>query len=799
MDAAAAGLSGAEAARRLAEHGPNTMRDAGRGWLAILVRQLANPLLALLAATAAVSIVLGEHGDAAIILWIVAMSVGLGFFNEYRSAQAVADVRERVTRRALALRDGRPVRIPASDLVPGDAVVLGQGDIVPADLVLTAATALACDESVLTGEALPVEKAVGDRIFMGTAIRAGTGRGTVVATGVETELGRIARQLERRQPETGFQRGLRDYSTMLVAITGVLAGAVFVLNVVLHRGAFSALLFALAIAVGLTPQLLPAIVTVSLATGARRMARRSAVVKRLVTIEDFGNMEVLMTDKTGTLTEGRIRFLDAVDERGAADANVIRLGLLCGAPAANALDAALQECDAARTVSVQGVECVGELPFDSNRRMMSVVVQDAAGRLLIVKGAPEALLPRCRRVDPGFEELLRARFAAGERLVAVATKRVDDLTAPTERDERELDLAGLLVFADPPKPDAAAALARLRELGIAVKIVTGDNELVAQKVCADLSLPVAGTLTGVQIAAMSAAELRAAVAQTTIFARVGPDQKAAIIRAQRAAGCDVGYLGDGVNDAVALHDADVGISVDDAVDVARDAADVVLLEKDLGVLAEAVAEGRRIFGNTIKYVLMGTSSNFGNMLSTAGGSFFLPFLPMLPSQILLNNVLYDVSEMTIPTDNVDPEQLRRPAHWDMRVIQRFMFVFGPISSLFDFAVFGFMLWAFNAQAALFQAGFFAESFVTQTLVIFAIRTRRVPFFRSRPSRPLVVTTLAVATLGVALPFTPAGALFGFAPLPPTFIAVLAAIVLVYVSLIEVAKRAFYSARAPQAS
>jgi len=570
-----------------------------------------------------------------------------------------------------------------------------------------------------------------------------------------------------------------------VWITTIVTSIVFVVNAIVHHSVIESLLFALAIAVSLTPQLLPAIVTVSLATGARRMAKRSVLVKRLVSIEDLGNMTVLFTDKTGTLTEGRVTFAAALDPAGNPSADVLRLGLLCTAEGGDgaigargsvtgALDAALWTSPEAHATSVAQWRRIAEAPFDYERRSMSVLVDDGTHRSIVTKGAPESVLARCGSVPPAFATLLDAQFASGARVIALATRDAAGTSAIGAGDERDLALAGILVFVDPPKADAAESIARLKRLGIDVKLIPGDNELVAQKVCRDLAIAIKGTLTGTALAALSDAELGRALATTTIFARVSPEQKARIITAGRAMGADVGFLGDGVNDAVALHDADVGISVESGTDVAKDAADIVLVTKDLGILADGVVEGRRIFANTIRYVLMGTSSNFGNMMSTAVGSMFLPFLPLLPSQILLNNLLYDVSEMTIPTDNVDEERLHRPAHWDMGLIQRFMIVFGPINALMDVSIFAAMLFVFHAGPALFRSGFFVESFITQTLIIFAIRTRRVPFFRSMPSRALAGTTIAVAIVGAGIPFVPvAGAFFGFVPLPPAYFGLLA--------------------------
>jgi P-type Mg2+ transporter len=509
-----------------------------------------------------------------------------------------------------------------------------------------------------------------------------------------------------------------------------------------------ALLFSLAIAVGISPRLLPAVVSTSLAAGSRQLAKRKVLVKRLVCIEDLGDVDVLFTDKTGTLTEGSLRFMRSAGPDGTADDKPLRLGLLCNeavvengrAAGGNPLDVALWDSPAAagQQAALARYHRLATLPFDHERRLVSVLAEDDRGhRMVITKGAPEGLLERCTSVPAAARTALAAEFAAGNRVIAVATKEAAGQSSPTPADEHGLAFRGILVFLDPPKPTARAALARLAHLGVIVKILTGDNPAVAAKVCADLGLPPGRVATGADIH-KAGDQLAGLLAHTTVFARVSPEHKAQIVRAQRATGTDVAFLGDGVNDAVALHAADVGISVDSATDVAKDAAAVILLEKDLDVLADGVTGGRQIFANTIKYVLMGTSSNFGSMFSAAGASVFLAFLPMLPSQILLNNLLYDTSQLAIPTDEVDPELIAQPTRWDLGFIRKFMLFFGPISSIFDFATFGIMLWVFHAGPVLFHTGWFVESLATQTLVIFVIRTRRIPFFHSRPSVPLLL-------------------------------------------------------------
>jgi Mg2+-importing ATPase len=813
------GLSGAEVAVRSARWGPNAVSSHRARMVPVLLHQLRSPLLALLMVAAIASYAVGERSDAVIIGVIVGLSVGLGFINEFRAEKAAEALHSQIHHQATVTRDGKRRRVDVTEIVPGDLLELRLGDIIPADVRLIETSALECDESVLTGESAAVPKGsgkvqVGTALaeltgcaLMGTVVRAGSGRGVVVAIGTQTEFGKIAAGLSTHQLETEFQVGLRRFSMLLVYVAGSLTTGIFIANVALHKPIMDALLFSLAIAVGITPQLLPAVVSTSLAAGSKRMSRRKVLVKRLVCIEDLGNVDVLFTDKTGTLTLGRIDFMRSVPVAGVDPQLVLRFGLLgtengtVDSPGVggNPLDQALWDSPAAEIErSVLGsYDRLAALPFDHDRLMVSVLVRDSdQNRSLVTKGAPEAVLLRCAEVPAAAREALAAEFAAGNRVVAVATKPFVSAGATVNplrvSDESGLQLQGFLVFRDPPRADAAAALQRLDTLGIAVKVVTGDNPTVARKVCSDLGLTEGGVLTGVELAGMDDAALAAAIGTTTVFARISPEDKARIVRVQRRSGGGVAFLGDGVNDALALHAADVGISVDSGSDVAKDAADVILLDKNLDVLADGVAEGRRIFANTIKYVLMGTSSNFGNMFSAAGASLFLAYLPMLPSQILLNNLLYDTSQLAIPTDNVDEEQLRRPSHWDIRFIRRFMMVFGPLSSIFDFVTFGVMLWVLHAGPTEFRTGWFVESLATQTLVIFAIRTRRVPFFRSRPSLPLAAAAVGVAAVGALLPATPLAHELGFSALPATFFVALALMVASYLLLIEFGKRLFYS-------
>jgi Mg2+-importing ATPase len=821
LGSGAGGLSGGEAAKRLAELGPNAVRThQASGW-SVLGRQLRSPILILLFITAGLSLFLGDATNSVVIGVILLVSVGLGFSNEFRAERAAEALHSRVTHRAVVVRDGAAGEVDVTALVPGDVVHMGIGAIIPADMRVLTAKDLLCDESILTGESLPVGKdpapvpggaALGDLascLFMGTVVQSGNCTGVVVATGGRAEFGRIALGLGQRHPQTEFQLGLKRFSYLLLQVAIGLTSLIFIANLLLHRPLIESLLFSLAIAVGITPQLLPAVVSTSLATGTRQLARRKVLVKRLVCIEDLGDMDILVTDKTGTLTEGRISFTGALPTApDIAESELFTLGLLAteaeyseakaSAVGLNPLDAALWESPQATAFQPARYERLDVIDFDHQRRRTSVLVRDRGGAArMITKGSPEDVLALCMNTPAGVQSLLDEQFDAGSRVVAVATRPAVGLEDMTPADEKDLVLAGFLIFLDRPKTNARASLDQLDALGITVKIATGDNAKVAEKVCRELGVLSGGTLTGAEVEAMSDAELAAAAGEASIFARVSPEQKARIIRLLRKSGGAVGFLGDGVNDALALHDADIGISVDSATDVAKDAADVVLLDKDLGVLAEGVMEGRRIFANTIKYVLMGTSSNFGNMFSAATASVVLSFLPMLPGQILLNNLLYDTGQLAIPGDRVDREQLVAPSHWNIGFIRRFMFLFGPISSVFDFATFALMLFAFDAVPGEFRAGWFIESIGTQTLIIFAIRTRRVPFFRSRPSVGLACASLGVVALGIFLPLSPLAAVLGFDPLPVPFFLALLGMTVVYLVLVETAKHWFFSRAAQQ--
>ncbi len=807
------GLSSDDVATRLQRFGPNALGTHRVRATAVLFRQIRNPILVLLLGAALVSGLTGGGTNAAIIAVIVALSVGLGFFNEYRAELAMASLRAKIRQEAEVRRDGRATRVPVTSLVPGDVVSLRIGNLVPADLRFLKVDELECDEGVLTGESMPVTKSLDPIIgrlpqdqpgcaFMGTIVHQGSGVGVVVRTGARTAFGQIAAGIAEKHSLTAFEAGLSRFSRFLFEVAAALTAFIFIVNVALSRPLIEALLFSLAIAVGIAPEMMPAIVTVSLSAGSKALTAKKVLVKRLVAIEDLGNIEILFTDKTGTITEGTITFERGLDADGHESDRPLLFGLVCneatvtkdGPVGGNALDQALWSAVAGKEVAdtPAAYERLCVLPFDHERQLASVLVKDPGDQLLLItKGAPEVVLDRCVNVPDGARPTLEALFSEGARVVAVAARSAVGMEAITVEDERAFELVGFLTFADRPKADAGASIAQLERLGVEVKIITGDNGLVAAKVCSDIGVDCAGVLSGTEVESLDDDQLAAAIPTTTVFARIGPEQKSRIIKVARRTGRDVAFLGDGVNDAVALHHADVGISVDSGTDVAKDAADVVLLEKDLGVLAEGVMEGRRIFANTMKYVLMATSSNFGNMFSAAGASVFLSFLPMLPSQILLNNLLYNTGQLVIPTDRVDPEALARPAAWDMKFIRHFMSVFGPVSSIFDFLTFWVMLSLLHAGHTEFRTGWFVESIATQTLVVYVIRTRRIPFFKSRPSLPMLLVPTGAALVGAILPFTGLAHLLGFTPLPTTFFLLLFGMVVVYLLLVEIAKTRFY--------
>ncbi len=792
--------------------------------LKILFRQFRNPLFFILLVSAIVAGFFEVRQSAAIIA-MIALSVVLGYYNEYKAEKIIEDLRQTVSLKAVVIRDGNPSEIDSKLLVPGDLVSVYVGDIIPSDIRIVESKDLEVNETALTGESFPVEKTsqvlqiekpipqqLTNYMFMATVVVHGTARGIVVATGRNTEFGSISRSLARTRPPTEFQRGVRRYGNMLITLALALVGGIFALNALLRHPLIESLLFSLAVAVGLVPELMPAIVTISLSQAARNMAKKRVVVKRQVSIEDLGNMDILCTDKTGTLTSGKISLKECWSLGEKPGTRILQYSLLCNSAVVsankitgNAMDVAIWEYAREKGVQdeVKSHVLVDEIPFDYQRRMMSAVVRNGSELLLITKGAPESVLSRCQTIDiaEGSEPMdsvrekidskLMNQSGSGYRTLAIAYRNVDSKASYTLEDESNLRLLGFLTFTDPPKQDAREALDKLKGLGVDVKILTGDNELVASKICEELDIPVYRVLTGSELTQMTSPEIRATAEEATIFARITPEQKLDIIKALKTNKHVVGFMGDGVNDAPALFEADVGLSVDSAVDVSKDAADIVLLDKDLLVLANGIEEGRKVFGNVTKYILMGTSSNFGNMFSAAAASLYLPFLPMLPMQILFMNLLYDVSNMTLPTDNIDLEYTELPKRWDIDFVRKFTLFFGPFSSLYDFLTYGIMLFIFSASPALFQTGWFVESFWTEVLVIFVIRTRRIPFITSRPGKWLTILTLSAVAFGTILPFTFLGRFLGFTALPTEYWILLVLMVATYLLLVDAGKVFFY--------
>lgn len=815
------GLTNEEALRRLAEAGPNEpapARRAGVVWQLLVL--FANPLVLILLIASVVSACTGDIGSALIIVVIVLLGVVVSFVQTYQSQRAVERLREGVAPTATALRDGTWCEVALRELVPGDVIRLTAGDLVPADARLLQANDLHVQQAALTGESMPVEKEavalaeparqltdLRNAVFLGTSVVSGTATAVVQLTGRATSFGDIAARLAARPPETEFERGTRRFSLLIMRTIIFLVLFVFLVNITLQHDPLQSLLFAVALAVGLTPEFLPMIVSVTLAQGAVHMARQKVIVKHLPAMQNFGSMDILCSDKTGTLTSGAMVLHRRLDPLGRPTERVYLLAYLNSfyqTGIKNPLDAAILKAGPPSPLSLSPAGAyakLDEIPYDFERRRLSVVVATASERLLITKGAPEGVLavatayevddqrhPLDADARRQCEGTYRELGAQGYRVLAVAYRAVPQQEAYRVADESDLVLVGYLAFFDPPLADAAAALEDLRVDGVQVKILTGDNEQVARHVCTQVGLDGGRVVLGDEVERMTDTALGAVAEETAIFARVAPAQKNRIILALKRRGHVVGFLGDGINDAPSLHAADVGISVATAVDVARDAAEIILLKQSLRVLHTGIIDGRKAFGNVMKYLLMGTSSNFGNMFSMAAASLFLPFLPMLPHQILLNNFLYDVSQITIPTDNVDPTFIRKPRRWDIALIRDFMVFVGPISSLFDFLTFWVLLAVFQASEAGFHTGWFVESLATQTLVIFVIRTAGNPW-RSQPSFPLMITVLAVVLVGVALPFiSPLAGPLGFTPLPVGYFLFLLGATSTYLLLVEVVKR-----------
>jgi Mg2+-importing ATPase len=807
------GLSTAEAEHRLLEtRGADLQPGAGPQRLDVLWRQIKSPLLLLLVFAAVVSASAGEWSDAVIVGTIVTATIAIGYTREYRAETAVAALRARIRADAKVVRDGREAAIPRTDVVPGDVVQLAAGSLVPADGVILEATDFFVSEAMLTGESFPVEKhpgvvaaaaGIGARtnvVYLGTNVRSGTATCLVVHTGADTEFGAIARRLSHRAPETDFDRGIRRFGYLLTITMVVIVLLVFAAHVIRGRPPIETLLFSVALAIGLSPELLPAILSVNLARGAHMMARRGVLVRRLNAIENLGSMDVLCTDKTGTLTEGVVRLDGAYDADGVSsdavlDAATLNAALETGLD--NPLDAAILQ---GRTPTVEGVLKLAEIPFDFVRKRVSVIVERQDAVELITKGAFGPVLEICVRTTDGapLDDARRAAIgrryetwsAEGIRVIAVAGRTIDKRDKYSRADEDGLTFLGFLTFLDRPKDGARQALADLSALGVGVKIITGDNRLVARHVAGLVGMAADELLTGSDLATMDDPALWRLAERTTVFAEVDPNQKERILHALRKCGHVVGFLGDGVNDAPAMHAADTSLSVEQAVDVAREAADFVLLERDLDVIRGGIEEGRRTFANTLKYILTTTSANLGNMISMAAASLFLPFLPMLASQILLNNLLADVPAFGIADDSVDREMVERPPRWDIRFIGRFMVVFGVLSSAFDFLTFGVLLFAFHASVPLFRTGWFVESLLTELVIALVVRTRR-PFYRSRPGRVLLGSSIAMTVLALGIPYLPGAGLFAFVPLPLLLAASLVAIAALYVAATELTKRRFY--------
>ena len=815
LDTTQEGLDDGEAQKRLKKYGANLLGARKKSYpLLLLLSQFKSPIILLLVFAAGLSIYLHQAASASIILVIIFISGLLGFWQERSAADAVAKLLAIVQIKAAVLRGGSEKEVPVEEVVPGDVVVLRAGDIVPGDSLILKSKDLFVNEASLTGETYPAEKLARvldqntplsrriNSLFMGTNVVSGTAMAVVVHTGTDTEFGRVSQRLKLQEPETEFERGVKRFGYLLLEVTMVLVVAIFAINVYLARPIVESFLFSLALAVGLTPQLLPAIISINLAHGARRMAAHKVIVKRLASIENFGSMNVLCTDKTGTLTEGTVKMHSALDLEGRDSEQVFLLAYVNAffeTGFSNPIDQAIL---GHHKPDVSGFKKLDEVPYDFIRKRLSILVSRGDVHTIVTKGALINILEVCTsaltvqgEVNIALvREQIQSRFqelsGKGFRVLGLSKKIVDANVCLT-RDEAEMTFLGFLVFFDPPKEGIAETIRNLSDLGVALKVITGDNRLVAASISKQVGLLEGRILTGLEINQASDEALLKLVQEVDVYAEVEPNQKERLILALRKAGNVVGYMGDGINDASALHAADIGLSVDSAVDVAKEAADIVLLEKDLSVLTEGVVEGRKTFSNTMKYVFMATSANFGNMFSMALLSLFLPFLPLLPTQVLLTNLLTDLPEMTIAGDSVDPELVSYPRRWSIGFIRNFMIVFGLVSSIFDFVTFGVLLFLLHATVGQFRTGWFIESVVSASMVVLIIRTRR-PFFKSRPSRSLMTVTLLVGVATFILPFTPLSEPFGFTKMPVYFLAIVVVIVAAYIVTAELAKKIFYS-------
>lgn len=819
LESSPSGLTSARAREQLVRSGANRLRSHQHAaGLMLLLRQFTSPIILILIGAAGLSAFLREATDAGIIVAIVLASGLLGFWQEHTAASAVAKLTAVVATKARVLRDGVEVLLPLEQIVPGDVVLFSAGALIAADCRLLEARDLFVNEAALTGETYPVEKTPGaipamtplaqrtNSVFMGTHVVSGTARAVVVNAGRSTEFGKVYERLKLRPPETEFEHGIRRFGYLLAEITFLLVLAIFAFNVYFHKPVLDSFMFALALAVGLTPQLLPAIISINLAHGARRMATKKVIVKRLAAIENFGSMNVLCSDKTGTLTEGDVRVHSALDPQGNVSAKVLFYAYLNAANETgfvNPIDEAIRRAEVGGAAEWKKLD---EIPYDFLRKRLSILLENNGRRILIAKGALRQMLDVSDRAELSdgsivpleavraeIERQWRACSNEGHRILAVAYRDCGEQSLIARSDEADMVFLGLVVLSDPPKTGIAATIRELHDLGIALKIITGDNTLIAEHIAREVGFEHPRILTGPEMRDMSAQALMQRAPATDLFVEIEPAQKERIILALKKAGQVVGYIGDGINDAPALHAADVSLSVDSAVDVAREAADFVLLEHDLEVLVDGVREGRRTFANTLKYVFIATSANFGNMFSMAGASLFLPFLPLLPKQILLINLLTDLPEMTIAGDNVDPELVRGPRRWDIKFIRKFMLVFGILSSVFDCLTFAALIWL-GATMDQFRTGWFIESVVSASLIVLVVRSRR-PFFSSRPSKLLVIATSAVVLAAFLMPNFHWAQLLGFSPLPGKFYLTVVTIVLLYVVAAEIAKRVFYRAAA----
>ncbi|MBC7228814.1 MAG: magnesium-translocating P-type ATPase [Actinobacteria bacterium] len=811
------GLSPGEAEARIKTYGLNSLKPKKRATtLGLLLGQFKSPIIIILIFAAVLAAFTADLTDAIIILTIILFSAVLGFCQERGAVNAVEGLLGMIRTSVKVKRDGAVIEVELEDVVPGDIVVLNAGDIIPADGLVLSSDYLYVDESALTGESYPVEKKEGElpadtmlaartnSLFMGTHVVSGEAEAVIVNTGRNTEFGEISKHLEMKPEETEFERGVRRFGYLLIEVTLSLVIAIFAINVALHRPVLDSFLFSLALAVGLTPQLLPAIISVNLSKGSRNMAARKVIVKKLSSIENFGSMNILCSDKTGTLTTGRVELHSATDIQGKDSEKVLRYAYLNAVFESGFTDPLDEVIRGRGSFDISGYAKLGEVPYDFIRKRLSVAVGSEGRKIMITKGAMENVLEICSQAEMSegesvpiaeVRDRIKEDFLTlsneGLRVLGVAYRNLQDTPAISKDDEREMTFLGFLSFSDPPKPDIAETIGSLERLGVSLKVITGDNAIVAASVSRKVGKDNPRIITGSDLRGMSDTALQARAPDTDVFAEVEPNQKERVILALRKSGNVVGYLGDGINDAPALHASDVGISVDSAVDVAKEAADIVLLEKDLGVLANGVREGRTTFANTLKYVFMATSANFGNMFSMAGASLFLSYLPLLPGQVLLTNLMTDFPEMNIATDRVDSELVERPRRWDIHFISRFMLVFGALSSVFDYVTFGVLLLILNASTNQFRTGWFVESVVSAAVIVLVIRTRR-PFWRSMPGKALLVATILVVIATLALPYTPLAEMIGFEALPAYFYIYIVGIMVLYIASAEVAKKVFYA-------